>query len=79
MNFTNRNIKRTQRELSSTKKKVMTKACVYTFKGFLTLFVVAIVVMSCLLSGAIKGIIDTAPEITLNDVTPSQYKTVVYG
>ena len=78
MNFTNRNIKRTQRELSSTKKKVMTKACVYTFKGFLTLFVVAIVVMSCLLSGAIKGIIDTAPEITLNDVTPSQYKTVVY-
>lgn len=34
--------------------------------------------MSSMVFGAINGIIKTAPKITINDVTPSQYKTIVY-
>ena len=78
MNFSNKNIKKIQGQLSSGKRKISTKTGVYIFKGFITLMVSASIILVCLVAGAINGIIKTAPEITLNDVTPSQYKTTVY-
>lgn len=78
MNFSNKNIKKIQSQLSSGKRKLSTKTGVYVFKAFITLMVSASIIMVCLIAGAINGIIKTAPEITLNDVTPSQYKTTVY-
>ena len=55
-----------------------TKALVYTFKFIVIIFVFGVVTIGCIGAGAFKGLIESAPDITLNDVTPSQYKTTVY-
>lgn len=78
MNFTNKNIKRIQENLSSGSNKITSKIFVTIFKILITVFVFATVIISCVGIGAINGIIQTAPEITINDVTPSQYKTTIY-
>lgn len=78
MNFSDSNIRKTQRELSSHRIKLTTKILTYIFKAFVLVLVFGLVSVGCLLSGSFKGIIDTAPEITINDVTPSQYKTTVF-
>lgn len=78
MDFSSTGIRKRQRELSSPRRKVTTKIFIYIFEAAMTLFVFAAVMTVCLCSGALHGIIETAPEITINDVTPSQYKTTVY-
>lgn len=78
MDFSNNNIKKARQDLSSSKKKVTSKILVNVFKVFIVLVVFAAVTMSSMVFGAINGIIKTAPKITINDVTPSQYKTIVY-
>lgn len=78
MNFTNRNIKKIQGSLSSGRIKITSKIFVNIFKAVITLTVFATVIICCMGVGAVNGIIKTAPEITINDVTPSQYKTTVY-
>ena len=78
MNYSSANIKKTQRMLFSHKIKMGTKALVYAFKIIIVVFVFLAVTGVSLVSGAFKGIINTTPEITLNDVTPSQYQTTVY-
>ncbi|MGN0378714.1 MAG: transglycosylase domain-containing protein [Butyrivibrio sp.] len=78
MDFSSTGIRKKQRELSSPKRKVTSKIFIYIFKGIMTLFVFAGVTGVCLGVGALRGIIDTAPEISINDVTPSQYKTTIY-
>ena len=78
MDFSNNNIKKARQDLSSSKKKVTSKILVSVFKVFIVLVVFAAVTMSSMVFGAINGIIKTAPKITINDVTPSQYKTIVY-
>ena len=78
MDFSNNNIKKARQDLSSSKKKVTSKILVNVFKAFIVLVVFAAVTMSSMVFGAINGIIKTAPKITINDVTPSQYKTIVY-
>lgn len=64
--------------LSSHRIKMGTKALVYTFKFIVILFVFGAISVGCMGAGAFTGLIETAPDITLNDVTPSQYKTTVY-
>lgn len=78
MNFTSKNIKKEQHKLSSGRIKVTSKIFVNIFKTSITLIVGFLVIITCMGVGAVNGIIKTAPEITINDVTPSQYKTTVY-
>lgn len=78
MNYSSANIKKTQKELFSHRIKMGTKALVYIFKVIIVVFVFTAVAGASLVSGAFRGIINTTPEITLNDVTPSQYQTTVY-
>lgn len=78
MNFCSSNIRKTQQTLTSHKVRIKTKTLVYAFKILVILVVFAGVGLVSLAAGSFNGIIDTAPEITLNDVTPSQYKTTVY-
>lgn len=78
MNYSNNNIKQTQKNLSSPKNKLGTKSIVLGFKILIIIVAIMAVSVSCLVFGIINGILDTAPSITLNDVTPSQYKTTVY-
>ena len=78
MNFSSDSIKQKQKMLSSHRIKMGTKALVYTFKFIVILFVFGAISVGCMGAGAFTGLIETAPDITLNDVTPSQYKTTVY-
>lgn len=78
MNFSNRSIKKIQNTLSSGRRKLTSKTFIYIFKAVITIVVCASVIFVCMAAGAVNGIIKTAPEITINDVTPSQYKTTVY-
>lgn len=78
MNYTSNSIKSKQRKLSSHKRRIEVRFVTYLFRILIIAIVFAIVGTISLGAGAVKGIIDTAPEITLNDVTPSQYKTTIY-
>ncbi len=78
MNFSSDSIRKKQKELSSHKIKIGTKTLVYIFKFIVIVFVFGVVTVCSLGAGSINGIIESAPDITLNDVTPSQYKTTVY-
>ncbi len=78
MNYSSDGIKKRQREIASHKNKNKTKALAYIFKGFITVVVFGGITLTCMGAGAINGIIETAPVVTLDDVTPSQYKTTVY-
>lgn len=78
MNYSSESIKAKQKSLSSQKRRMGTKALVYIFRIFIILCVFGVVSIICMGTGAVKAIIDTAPDITLNDVTPSQYKTTIY-
>ncbi len=78
MNYSSNSIKKKQKELSSLLRKTETKGLVIFFRALIIAVVFAMVTIICIVMGAIKGIIDTAPSVTLNDVTPSQYKTAIY-
>lgn len=78
MDFRSESIRQKQKAFSSHKIKMGTKALVYTFKFIVIIFVFGVVTIGCIGAGAFKGLIESAPDITLNDVTPSQYKTTVY-
>ena len=78
MNFSNKNIKKIQRELVSGRIRFTSKALVNAFKIVITMMLFGFVIITCMGVGAINGIIKTAPSITINDVTPSLYKTTIY-
>ena len=78
MNYSSNNIKIKQKSLASHRRRMGTKVLTYIFKVFIIGIIFGMVGGVSLGFGAIKGIIDTAPEITLNDVTPSEYKTTIY-
>lgn len=78
MDFRSESIRQKQKAFSSHRIKMGTKALVYTFKFIVIIFVFGVVTIGCIGAGAFKGLIESAPDITLNDVTPSQYKTTVY-
>ena len=78
MNYSNHGIRMKQKELHSGFKKASTKVLTYVFKIFITVLLVVTIVIGGMGFGALKGILETAPEVTLTDVTPSQYKTTVY-
>ena len=78
MNYTSNSIKSKQKKLASHTRRMEVRAVTYLFRGMIIACVFLVVGTISLGAGAVKGIIDTAPEITLNDVTPSQYKTTIY-
>lgn len=78
MNYTSNSIKSKQRKLASHKRRMEVRVLTYIFRFFIIACIFIVVGTISLGAGAVKGIIDTAPEITLNDVTPSQYKTTIY-
>lgn len=78
MNYSSNHIKSKQKSLASHRRRMGTKVITYIFRIFIIAIVFGMVGGVSLGVGAVKGIIDTAPEITLNDVTPSEYKTTIY-
>jgi len=78
MDYGKKGVRKKKKLLNSATKKIGTKAGVTAFKILLICVVTFIVGGSCVVLGMIKGIIDTAPEITTIDVSPSGYATKVY-
>lgn len=78
MNYGKTGVVQKKKLLNSASKKIGTKAGVTIFKLALIFVVTLIVAGSCVVLGMVKGVIDTSPEITAIDVTPSGYATKVY-
>ena len=78
MNYGKKSVKRKKRKLQSTSRK-MGRKCMLTFTKVLLLFVLAGGIIGlCGGLGVFKGIIDSAPTITLEDASPPRYSSFIY-
>lgn len=78
MNYSNESLRKKQKALSSSATKLSNKLMVTALRTLVVVVAVGIVCVVCAFLGAFNGILETAPSISINDVTPSQYKTTVY-
>lgn len=78
MNYSENNVSKTRKTLSSSSKKIKKKATSTTarifFIGFISLFLMCLFIGL----GAVKGIIDDAPDIENVNIVPSGYATFIY-
>lgn len=78
MKYDRYNLARTKRELDSRGWKRAEKAGV-AFRGLLLTALVGVAVLGiCMAVGLFRGILDTAPDISKIDVTPTGFSTFVY-
>ena len=78
MNYGKKSVKQKKKALQSTSSKLGRK-CLLTFSKVLLLCVIAIGIIGiCAGLGVFKGIIDSAPTITLEDATPTRYSSFIY-
>ncbi|MGN0480223.1 MAG: transglycosylase domain-containing protein [Lachnospiraceae bacterium] len=75
MNYGKESVSARRRLMSSAKSKVVTRISVTVFKLLLLVFVAVIVTGSCAVLGMVTGIIDSAPDISSVDVSPTGYAT----
>lgn len=78
MNYSENNVSKTRKTLSSSSPKIKKKATSTTarifFIGFISLFLMCFFIGI----GAVKGIIDDAPDIENVNIVPSGYATFIY-
>ena len=77
MNYGKKGVSRKEKQLTSTASLVRRKFSVIFFKTLLICFLAAIVIGGCAGIGVFKGIIDSAPDISDIDPTPTGYLSVV--
>lgn len=77
MNYGKKGVSRKEKQLTSTASLVRRKFSVIFFKTLLVFFLAAIVIGGCAGIGVFKGIIDSAPDISDIDPTPTGYLSVV--
>ena len=78
MNYGKKSVKQKKKALQSTSSKLGRK-CLLTLSKVLLLCVIAIGIIGiCAGLGVFKGIIDSAPTITLEDATPTRYSSFIY-
>lgn len=77
MNYGKKGVSRKEKQLTSTASLVRRKFSVIFFKTLLVCFLAAIVIGGCAGIGVFKGIIDSAPDISDIDPTPTGYLSVV--
>ncbi len=78
MNYGKKGASDKQKALTSKTTKVGKKVSVTVFKAFIVCFLAAGVIGTCAGIGLVRGVIDSAPEISTYDVTPKKYSTSVY-
>lgn len=78
MNFGEQNVTKTRKEMSSSAAKVEKKAAVTILRIFFISFLTITLVGFCLVIGIIKGVIDSAPDISEVNIVPSGYATFIY-
>ena len=79
MNYNKQGAKKKQKKLVSKASKNKRKITVSLFKGFLVAIIAVLVIGIGAGLGAVKGILDNAPDIDSIDVNPDGYQTVVYN
>ncbi len=77
MNYGKKGVSRKEKQLTSTASLVRRKFSVIFFKTLLVFFLAAIVIGGCAGIGIFKGVIDSAPDISDIDPTPTGYLSVV--
>lgn len=78
MNYGKKGASDKQKSLTSKTTKVGKKVSVTFFKAFVLCLIVITVTLACAGIGIAKGIIDSAPDISKVDVSPSGFSTTVY-
>ncbi len=77
MNYGKKGVSRKEKQITSTSTLVRKKFSVIFFKTLLICFLAAVVIGGCAGIGIFKGIIDSAPDISDIDPTPTGYLSVV--
>lgn len=78
MNYGSAGIKRKARKLRSIPTKIQNKIIVWFFRLVVAGIAAAMVIVTCVGLGAFAGIIETAPNISLDSITPTGFQTYVY-
>lgn len=78
MNYGKRGVKHRQNYINPVSGKLGKKLFLTCVKLVLVFVLIIAVTVTCAGVGMVKGIIDTAPEISLIDVSPTGYKTYIY-
>ena len=78
MNYSKKETSKKQKALRSKKKKVGKKLSVIFLKAFLICMIAVCVIAACAGVGIVKGVIESAPEITSESVIPKGFKSTVY-
>ena len=78
MNYGKRGVRRRQKAVQAKATKLKKMIGVTLLKAILICFISAGILGTALLIGAFRGILDSTPDITIDDVIPSGYASVVY-
>ena len=77
MNYGRSSTRKREKELTAKGTMICKKFSVIFLKTLLVCFVAVIVVGVCAGFGIVKGVIDSAPEINLDDATPTGFLSTV--
>lgn len=78
MNYSEKNVSKTRKNLSSSSKKARKKAASTVARILFVSFITLILLIGCLGCGIVKGVIDDAPDISNINIVPTGYATFVY-
>lgn len=78
MNYGKRGVRRRQHAVNTKSTKLKKMVGVTLLKALLVCFISLIIIGISLGIGAFRGILDSTPDITIDDVIPSGYASVVY-
>ena len=77
MNYGKKNVAQKEKQITSSASLIRKKFSVIFFKTLLVCFLAAVVIGGCAGIGAFKGIIESAPDISDIDPSPTGYLSVV--
>jgi len=78
MDYSKKGISAKQKEITSKTRKLSTKLGLLILKVIVVAFLLGIVALGCAGFGMVKGLIDTAPDVSNIDLSPTGYATKVY-
>ena len=78
MNYSSRSIHKKIKALRSTPSRIGRKSVLLAFKLIVVCVVICTVMVACVGLGAFTGIIQTAPQISLDAVSPQWYQSYIY-
>ena len=77
-NYSKKSTKRKKKEVATLGPKLVKKTKVSVFKIIMLTFLIIFLIGLFAIIGIVKGVIDSAPEISAVDVAPSGYATTLY-